>query len=149
MSNSLWPVDYSLPGSSVHGIFQARILEWVAISFSIDRKGQNYIHTHKKISWKSNRTLYFPLQEAQVQSLTGERRYHKVWGVAEKESVSNERDPGSTPGSGRFSWEGNGNPLQYSCLENTMDRRAWWSKSMGSQRVGHNWATNTATLIDI
>ena len=28
------PVDYSLPGSSVHGILQARILEWVAISFS-------------------------------------------------------------------------------------------------------------------
>ena len=28
------PIDYSLPGSSVHGIFQARVLEWVAISFS-------------------------------------------------------------------------------------------------------------------
>ena len=34
MSDSLWPMDCSLPGSSVHGIFQARILEWVAISFS-------------------------------------------------------------------------------------------------------------------
>ena len=31
MSNSLQPVDYSLPGSSVHGILQARILEWVAM----------------------------------------------------------------------------------------------------------------------
>ena len=30
------PMDYSLPGSSVHGIFQARVLEWVAISFSRD-----------------------------------------------------------------------------------------------------------------
>ena len=29
------PVDFSLPGSSIHGIFQARVLEWVAISFSI------------------------------------------------------------------------------------------------------------------
>ena len=28
------PMDYSLPGSSVHGIFQARVLEWVAIAFS-------------------------------------------------------------------------------------------------------------------
>ena len=28
------PMDYSLPGSSVHGVFQARILEWIAISFS-------------------------------------------------------------------------------------------------------------------
>ena len=34
MSNSLWPVDCSPPSSSVHGILQARILEWVAISFS-------------------------------------------------------------------------------------------------------------------
>ena len=34
MSNSLRPHDCNLPGSSVHGVFQARILEWVAISFS-------------------------------------------------------------------------------------------------------------------
>ena len=36
---------------------------------------------------------------------------------------------------------GNGNPLQYSCLENPMDRGAWWATVHGSQRVGHNWAT--------
>ena len=35
------------------------------------------------------------------------------------------RDMGSIPGSGRASGEGNGNPLQYSCLENSMDREAW------------------------
>ena len=35
------------------------------------------------------------------------------------------RDTGSIPGSGRFSREGHGNPLQYSCLENPMDRGAW------------------------
>ena len=35
------------------------------------------------------------------------------------------RHAGSIPGSGRFSGEGNGSPLQYSCLENSMDRRAW------------------------
>ena len=34
-------------------------------------------------------------------------------------------DPGSTPGSGRSPGEGNGNPLQYSCLENPMDGEAW------------------------
>ena len=83
------------------------------------------IYTHIEKFPGSPTGLYFPLQEAQVQSLIGERRYHKVWGVAEKESVSNERDPALTPGSGRFSREGNGNPLEYSCLENTMDRRAW------------------------
>ena len=37
----------------------------------------------------------------------------------------NAGDPGSIPGLGKFSGEGNGNPLQYSCLENPMDRGAW------------------------
>ena len=43
-----------------------------------------------------------------------------------KEFALNVGDPGSIPGSGRFSGEGNGNPLQYSCLENPIDRGAWW-----------------------
>ena len=42
-----------------------------------------------------------------------------------KESACNAGDPGSIPGSGRSPEEGNGNPLQYSCLENPMDRGAW------------------------
>ena len=47
-------------------------------------------------------------------------------GEDRKESAFNVQDPGSSPGSGRFPEEGNGNPLQYSCLENSMDRGAWW-----------------------
>ena len=42
-----------------------------------------------------------------------------------KASANNAADPGSIPGSGRSPAEGNGNPLQYSCLENPMDREAW------------------------
>ena len=42
-----------------------------------------------------------------------------------KASAYNARDPGSIPGLGRSPGEGNGNPLQYSCLENPMDRGAW------------------------
>ena len=65
-------------------------------------------------------------------------------------SASNAGDPGSIPGSGKYPGERNGNPLQYSCLENSMDRKSWWAtallqyswigglQSMGSQRVGHN-----------
>ena len=45
----------------------------------------------------------------------------------DKESLCNLGDPGSIFGSGISSGEGNGNPLQYSCLENFMDREAWWS----------------------
>ena len=44
-----------------------------------------------------------------------------------KESAYNAQDPSSIPGLGRSPGEGNGNPLQYSCLENLMDRGAWWS----------------------
>ena len=42
-----------------------------------------------------------------------------------KASAYNAGDPGSIPGSGRFPGEGNGNPLQYSCLENPMNGGAW------------------------
>ena len=42
-----------------------------------------------------------------------------------KASAYNVGDPGLIPGSGRSPGEGNGNPLQYSCLENSMDRGAW------------------------
>ena len=42
-----------------------------------------------------------------------------------KEPACNAGDPGSIPGSGRFPGKGNGNPLQYSCLEILMDRGAW------------------------
>ena len=48
-------------------------------------------------------------------------------GSDDKESVCNAGDPGPIPGSGRSPGEGNGNPLQYSCLENPMDRGAWWA----------------------
>ena len=47
-------------------------------------------------------------------------------GSDSKKSTCNEGDLGSIPGSGRFPGEGNGNPLQYSCLANPMDREVWW-----------------------
>ena len=48
------------------------------------------------------------------------------WGGSDsKVSAYNAGDLGSTPGSGRSPGEGNGNPIQYSCLENPMDRGAW------------------------
>ena len=52
-------------------------------------------------------------------------------------------DVGSVPGSGRSTGEGNGKPLQYSCLENSMNRGACSCglQSMGSQRVRHDLAT--------
>ena len=48
-----------------------------------------------------------------------------------KACVYNERHLGSIPGLGRFPGEGNGNLLQYSCLENPRDRGPWWSTVHG------------------
>ena len=53
---------------------------------------------------------------------------------------------GSIPGLGSYPGEGNGNPLQYSCLENSMDRGACGLQSMVSQRVGHKWAIFTSHI---
>ena len=50
----------------------------------------------------------------------------------------NAGDPGSIPGLGRSPGVGNGNSLQYSGLENSMDRKPGGLQSMGWQRVGHN-----------
>ena len=56
-----------------------------------------------------------------------------------KESTSNEGDISLIPGLGRSPGEENGNPLQYSCLKNSMDRGAWWATARGSD-------TNEQTL---
>ena len=55
----------------------------------------------------------------------------------DKESACSAGDPGSIPGLGRSPGEGNGNPLQYPCLENLMDRGAWCAAVHG---VTKSWA---------
>ena len=68
----------------------------------------------------------------------------KVYSIAQgfpggsdsKESACNAGDPVLIPGSGSYPGERNGNPLQYSCLENSMDRGAWWTTVHG---VAKSW----------
>ena len=59
-----------------------------------------------------------------------------------KESSCQAGDKASIPG------EGNGDPLQYSCLENPMDRGAWRVQSTGLQRAGHDLTTKAACLTE-
>ena len=63
-------------------------------------------------------------------------------GSDSKESACNGR-PRFVPVSGKSPGEGNANPLQYSCLENPMDRGAWRATVHGVTRVGHDLATKT------
>ena len=158
------PVDCSLSGSSVHVIFQARILEWAAISFST---GSSQPRDRTPVSnsglphWGQTLTIW-ATREAQITehlffflscgwSILGTpdpcpflslqwnilphftflSEPHVFWSLGSpggsdgKESACNVRDLGSIPGLGRSRGEGNGNSLQYYCLENPMDKGAW------------------------
>ena len=112
MSNSLRPYGpYSPPGSSDHGILQVRILKWVST-----RGSGNAI---SKCAWKGTES------EGRT-GLFG--RVSQVVLVVKNPSANTEdlRDLGLIPGLERSFEEGKDNPLQYSCLENPMDRGAWW-----------------------
>ena len=64
-----------------------------------------------------------------------------------KNLPANAGDTGVIPELERFPGEVNGNPLQYSCLENPMDRGAWQSTVYGVTRVGHDLATKLVLLL--
>ena len=75
--------------------------------------------------------------------------YMSLWGFPGcsdgKESAWNAGDLGLIPGLGRSPWGGHGNTLQYSCLENLMDRGAWQATVMGSHRVRRDWSDLACT----
>ena len=101
------PMDCSLPGSSVHGIFQARILEWGAIAFS---DLVHPIHTLVQIPH-----LNLPMGQSQVALVV----------KTLPANAGDKREVGSIPEWGRSLGGRHGNPLQYCCLENPKDRGAW------------------------
>ena len=114
------PMDCSPPGSSVHGIFQARVLEWDAIAFSVCNNSFNSHNSPKN----SIAVIPFYRSETVCEEIKPSAQAH-YGGSDGKESAYNVRDLSSIPGSGSSPGEGNGNPFQYSCLENSMDRGAW------------------------
>ena len=84
-----------------------------------------------------------------LRSLQWKRYRHRPllrW-LSGKEFACSAGDVGSTPGLGRSPGEGNSNPLQYSCLENSMVRGAWWATVFGvaKSRTGLNTYTSTWT----
>jgi len=97
------PTDQGPPGSSVHGILQARILKWVAISFSSDKV------------WSEGKGLISRIWASQV-ALVVKKLPANAGDVRTSGSILRSR---RSPGGGY------GNSLKYSCLENPMDREAW------------------------
>ena len=66
-----------------------------------------------------------------------------------KEFACNAGDPSLIPELGSSPREGNGNPLQYSCLESPTDRGAWWDIVRGVTKSWTDWATNTFSLLSV
>ena len=130
------PMDCSPPGSSVCGILQARVLEWVAIPFSRDLPDPG-IEPRSVfwllfgvllawLKWNPYDSWFIFLNYIQYLVITG-----FPGGSDGKESACSIEDLGSIPGSSRSPGEGNGYSLQYFCLENSTDRKAWWSTVHG------------------
>ena len=120
------PMGCSPPGSSIHWILQARILEWVAMPSS---KGSPPLAGG---FFTASSTWGPPvLQRGIINLIEG-----FPGGSDAKESACNVGDLGSVPGLGRAPGEGNGNPLQYSCLETSMDRGIWEATVHG---VAKSW----------
>ena len=176
------PWNCSLPGSSIHGILWARILEWVAIPsstrslepvslmspalaggfFTISTSWEAPIKGYQRLQINSQMKRYSEWHPKQ-RSFSPHGAWNLAWwhlelflfssvealqkgpksypsgfyggcfpgGSEDKASPCNAGDWGSIPGLGRSPGEGNGNPLQYSCLENPMDRGAWWATVHG------------------
>ena len=114
MFDSLHPMDCSPAGYSVHGIFQARILEWIAISLSSMQSWRRQWHPTP---------VLLPGKSHGRRGLVG----CSPWGHKESDTTERLHFHFSLSHIG----EGNGNPLQYSCLENPRDRGAWWAAVYG------------------
>ena len=133
MSDSfVTPWAVAPPGYSVRGIFPARILEWVTIFSSYWHAISYYMFcaftlNSYLIIYKLSGQRTLSLFEVSIISECCWCWTGFLSGASCKEFACHAGDPrnvGLTPGSGR-SGEGNGSPLQYSCLENPMDRGVW------------------------
>ena len=113
-------MDCSLPGSSVHGILQAKILEWAVISSIGDLPDRGL--KPASLCLLNCQEVSFPLAY-----LRSPPRIHLPM---------HKRRRGFNPSSGKPPGERNGNPLLYSWLENSMDRGAWQTTVHG---VAKSW----------
>ena len=98
-----------------------------------------------------------PLQRASVASKCGMVSFYELanfigdfpGGSVVKNPFVNAGDSGSVPGLGRSPGERSHNPLQYSCLQNSMDRGTWWAIDHGVAKVEHNLVTKQQEQISM
>ena len=119
------PVNCSPSGFAIHGIFQARILEWVAISFS---RGSFWASDSTQVSciFIGRWILYHCATWKPIINSTIASQVALVVKNLPANAVDI-KDSGSIPGLGRSPGRGNGNLFQYSCLQNPVDRGTLWA----------------------
>ena len=154
------PIDCGPPGSSVHGIFQEKILELVAISYS---RGSSWLRNQTHISCVScsdslpltppGKYIYVCMEKAMAPHSST-----LAWKIPWTEEPGRLQSMGSQRV--RHDWatyfhfshpctgEGNGNPLQCSCLENPRDGRAWWAAVSGvaQSRTWLKWLSSSSNM---
>ena len=123
-------MDCSPPGSSVLGIFQARILEWVAFSYSAGSSPPRDGTCESCLFCISRCTTMPPGKSIAIVPGLKKKNGHLVVKVSScgsdgKESACSAGDPGSIPELGRFPWRREWLPTPGFFLENPMDRGAW------------------------
>ena len=152
------PVDCSLPGSSVHGIFQARI--WSGLPFPSPgdlpdpgikpvspASAGRFFNTEPFGGPNCSVTCYSVLPESRLSFF---RDSQVVLVIKNPPANAGDlRDTGSILGSGRSPGGGHGNPLQYCCLENPMDRGDWWATVHGvtQSRIWLKWLSMHTDLV--
>ena len=142
------PIDGSPPGSPVAGILQARTLEWVVISFSNAWKWSCSVVSNSSRPHGLQRTRLLPPWDFPGKS-TGVGCHHLLrWLILNIliKNISSQTNGVKLwlpyiyflicPPLWHITGEGNGNPLQYSCLENPRDGGAWWAAIYG---VAQSW----------
>ena len=150
------PIDGSPPGSAIPGILQARTLEWVAISFSNAWKWKVKVQSLSCVwllatpwttAYQAPPSMGLSRQEywSGVPLPSPKARYYTV---LKRESVSHSVISDSLWPDRHCLREGNGKPLQYSCLEDPRNGGAWWAAVYGLHKVGHDWS-DLAAAADI
>ena len=151
------PKDCSPPGSSVYGIFQARVLEWVPLPSPGDLLDIARLQFTSVDSWRSQWKLmcvswysFFSSFDVLIYGYSPcsiSETYFFLIGVTPMVKICLEcRRTRFSPWVRKIPWRRKWQPLQYSCLENPMDRGAWRAIVHRIPRVRHNLATKPPLL---
>ena len=147
VARNLWPdlIPKATVSTQLNERRMMRRTSWVLMSRS--RSGTNYFYSYSVAIDSSHYCLHVTFAMKIISLFHGEVNYISIylkfgfgywinlWGFPcgsdGKESICNAEDPGSIPVLGRSRGGRNDNPLQYSCMENFMDRGVWWTTVHG------------------